>query len=204
MSALAKFQPADDSSAAIEAAIDAVAAEQSATTAKIGMLRDERAATLLTGTSKAVAAIEAGVREAEIDLERLAIIAAELQPRLAAARAVERDATLEAKRQATVATIDAANAWWQTEYPRLAAAIADGLRQCYGAEFATWEFHHAIGVRHPDAPPIERSLPTPPRTKFAPYGAVPPHRCVQLPPAATGSALWWPSDLLGRPRHPGG
>jgi hypothetical protein len=203
---LARFQPADDdSSAAIGTAIDAIAAEQASLVEKIDSLREERSTLLRTGTIKTVVAVEAQMREAEIGLERLAIVAADLETRRAAAHVAERSVALEAKRQATVATIEAANLWWQTEYPRLAGAIADGLRQCYGAEFATWEFHNAAAAAGRAGGEItSMALPTPPRTSFAPYGAVPPHRCTQLPPAATGPAVWWPADLLGRPRHPGG
>jgi hypothetical protein len=201
---LARFQPVDETALSIAAAIDAVAAEQAALTAKIAALRDERSAVLLTGTIKAVVAVEAAMREAEIDLERWNILAPQLAPRLAVARAAERDAAIEAKRLEVTAKLDAANVWWRDEYPGLATAIADGLRKCHGAEWAAWEFGNLLAGRPLDAPPIDRSLPGPPRTNLVPYGPVAPHRCVQLPPAATGSALWWPADLLGRPRHPGG
>jgi hypothetical protein len=205
MSTLARFQAADDSSAAIEAAIAAVAAEQEATTARIATLREERASVLLSGTSKAVAAIEARVREAEIDLERLGILAQELEPRLSAARVADIASAVEVKRQEVIAAIEGANRWWSDEYPRLASAIADGLRQCYAAEYAIWELGNAVAAASRVGVEIAAvPLPEPPRTGVAPYGPVPPHRCVQLPAGADGGQhVWWPADLLGRPR-PGG
>ncbi len=203
------LRPVDDTTGCISDALTAIANERLATEMRRVTLHGSRSATLLSGTPKQVTAIEAEMRELDILLEQLDVLANALGPKMDAAHAAEVFAGLEAKGAQVRETAERAALWWRQDYPDLARKIVEGLQLCRAAENSLNAFRHEVSTAGQNEavaglgdPCVD--LPEPPRAVVAGVGYVPPSQAVQLPAGPEGlPAFWWPQMLYGRPRPHG-
>jgi hypothetical protein len=130
---LADIRPADGTSANIAAAIERCTAAREAASAGLMQTKADRRTLLLSGTDAQLVANERGVARAENDIERLGLLAEELESALIAAKAAEARAEWAARVDAYNASQAAFAARWRAEYPEAADAIRSLLlaeREC--------------------------------------------------------------------------
>lgn len=201
---LARLRPENETVAGLSEALARISSERLAAEGRTLELRQTRTATLMTGTPKQVAEVEADLRETAILLEQLDLLANEIGPRMDTAYAAAAFARLEAKAAAVRETNARAMAWWRDEYPRLARAIVEGLHLCRAAENQGNALIHEIGQARRNEAVAKLiagglDIPAPPRAPVAGVGYVPPSQAVQLPAGPDGMpAFWWPQELRGR------
>lgn len=179
---LQKYRPADESSAALRAAISGLAAERTAQVARIADQTERRAALLLDGSDKEIAAAESAVADAMLTVERIDAFAPELQRRLAEAIAGEAAEAHRQKVREAIAAIETFNTWAQEHYEAHAKAIAEGI----ALEKEAWR--HVEALRHAGVTP--EGLPARARgyvgrTEMA-FSSL-----VRLPAIRPGAPIFW-------------
>ncbi len=195
---LKRVQPADGTTAALRASLSLLAAEHVATSSRLTCAHLQRRQALTGGTSKQVAAAEDDVRDAEISLQQIAAIRAEVEARLPAAKGHELIAhlrTLQGRAEVAVQTFR--EAW--PEYRGFAERVAAILRVEQEASARITELQnalHSVG-RIPEVIDTGKLgtivVPQLPGVPIAwGVGRSTAANAVKLPAAAEGEpAVWW-------------
>jgi hypothetical protein len=135
---LGRLRPASGASGDIRAALTAVAAEMVLATARFEGINDQIGRMMTSGTAADIMAARGRLELAEIELQRLAHLEAEMRPALIRAEAAEasRQAALDALVPDARKTVAAFRKAVETEFPKLAARIAELVemeRECEAA-----------------------------------------------------------------------
>ena len=120
---LSKLKPSDDTAAEIAAALARITAARAEAEAALIAARDNREQLLLEGSAREIKAAEQAAADAALDIERLGLLEAQLAPMLQPARERERQAAHAAAVAEFETTLEANNATWNREIPKLTKAI---------------------------------------------------------------------------------
>ena len=182
---MTRLRPTDDSAAAIRTALDLIQAEREATQKRMEEQTERRTALLLTGTNGEIRAAEESVRDAELDLSRLTLMADALVPQLAEAVAREAEDTRAQQVRDAAAAAEKFNKWFATSYTAAAEQIRHGL------ELERAAIRKIEALRRSDGGIPTESPATHPRACWL--------RCAwlgfltRLPAATAGQEpFWWP------------
>lgn len=137
-----KLRPTANTSEAIQAALDKVAAAETEQATQLRQAREERDRLLLDGTPAALAKAQAALTSAVEPAEQTATMRQQLEQRLAAALEAEKASAVEAAAAEASVTAEALSAWWIKTRKKLAAELAEGMRLKHVANDAS--FAHQI------------------------------------------------------------
>jgi hypothetical protein len=181
-----RLRPTDDSATAIRTALILIRAEREAMQQRLEEQTTRRTSLLLTGTNGEIRAAEEAVRDAELDLSRLTLMADALVPQLADAVAREAGDTRAQQVRDAAAAIARFNDWFTVSYAQHAAALAEGLELERTA-------HRAVtALRDPQNFTFPAALPEMARAHVG-CDARALGFLVRLPAAAPGQQpFWWP------------
>ena len=121
------LRPKGDGAAELRAAREGALATRAAAEASVAVLEAGRGEALLDGRPDAAAEHERRLAEARLEAERAAAIAAALEPRIRAAEGREALAELRRLRAGAEERSAEVARWLRTDYPPLAAQLAEGL-----------------------------------------------------------------------------
>lgn len=160
---LSKMRPRDDSSVAIREALATVAREREAAISRRDIAGENRKAALRdpAATAKDINTFEQHARNEDIELERIAALAEDLEARLVAAVAAEdAQAKAEAVEAARVAYREAVEAvrMGRKEYPEAAARIARAHAAEKDRVAALGRFRAAVAQSLPPGSPAHAGL----------------------------------------------
>ncbi len=124
---ISRHRPVDASAAAVEASIDGLKAERATLLRKIESDEARRAALLIDGADKDIAAVESEIRNARLNIERIHATIPALERQLDDALAAEAAAEREAEMRTAAEATEQFNAWFDAEYAKAAAVIAEGV-----------------------------------------------------------------------------
>lgn len=122
---LATLRPTDDTADAIAASLTRIEAARAEAEATLIKARADREKLLIEGSAKAIKASEQEAHDAALDIERLALIEAKIEPTLSPARQREAQAEHDAAISALEIEIEASDARWNSELQQHVRAIAD-------------------------------------------------------------------------------
>jgi hypothetical protein len=183
---MTRLRPIDTSAAAIRTALAMVEAERAATQQRLDEQIARRSGLLLTGTNGEIRSAEEAVRDAELDLVRLPLMADALKQQLAEAAAREAGDVRAQRVREAEAKVIAFNEWFATNYAAHAAAIQQGLELEQAATFAI------NALRDPNTRALDVALPAMSRA-FVGSDARGLGFLVRLPATEPGGECpWWP------------
>lgn len=122
---ISKIKPNNDSSAEIEASLARIDAARGEAEAKLAEARASRETLLIEGSTKELRAAEQAIADHELDLERLALLHAKIEPTLEPARERERQAEHESQVAALRADIEASHRRWNKELEGAVRKVAE-------------------------------------------------------------------------------
>lgn len=120
---IAKLRPTDETASAISAALAQIAAARADAEAQLAQTVVERDRLMLEGSAKEIAAAEKKFADTQLDLERLSLLHAKIEPTLEFAREREAREARAAEIADLEADIEASDRRWNDELPELVAAI---------------------------------------------------------------------------------
>ena len=140
---LKRVQPVDGTTAALRASLSLLAAEHVATSSRLTCAQLQRRQALTGGTSKQVAAAEDDARDAELSLQQIAAIRAEVEARLPVAKGLELIAHLRTLQERAEQAVQAFRDAWP-EYRGLAERVAAIMRVEQEASARIIELQNAL------------------------------------------------------------
>lgn len=140
------LRPTGTTSQHLAEALERALVARDGQSAEMARLQEQRDATLLDGTSSAMAQADAALIAGRDLAEKIASVIDQLGTRLAAARETETVSKLNALRVDAEATEEALAAWWVKQRKKLAAELMDGIKLRRIAEESRLDHEQAARV----------------------------------------------------------